>query len=98
MTARQFAGLIGVALALAGIIALSLPISTTYDGAAFGDMGCGSALSSDTDWMGGALRGACEDAVGTRRAWGWPLAAVGAVVGAGGGPRAVLGSGTCAES
>jgi hypothetical protein len=82
LTPRQAAALLGGLMALAGLIALSLPISADYDSDFLGDMtaDCGSALSSNIDTLGGDPEDACEDAVGTRRMWAWPLGIVGVVV------------------
>lgn len=84
MTARQFAGLLGVLLAIAGVLALSLPVTADYDAGMFGNQSadCGSALSAN-DSLGGDPLAECAIAISTRRAWSWPLGIVGLVVLAG---------------
>ena len=83
VTPRTFAAILGALMALAGIIALSIPITAAYDSGLFGDatVRCGSAFATES--LGGDALAACDDAVGDRRAWGWPLLIAGAVALAG---------------
>lgn len=82
ITPRQFAGIIGGALLLVGVLALLIiPVSGDYESGMFGDQSvkCGSAVVAETDMYSGRPLAACRDALGTRRAWGWPVFALGAV-------------------
>lgn len=86
LSPRLFAGIIGGILALVGVIAVMfVPVTTSYQtalGFTANDT-CGTTLNADVDRFSGQVRAECEDAVGTRRAWGWPLTAAGVLVIAG---------------
>lgn len=90
MTVRTFALIVGTLLALGAFIGLALPVSVDN-----GDdtVSCGNALrglsleaqrSEDiADAFGSEPSGIvddCEDGIGTRRSWGWPLVGIGVVV------------------
>lgn len=89
MTLRQFAAIVGVAAAIAGLIALSIPITAEYTSSLSGiftsqySSSCGSAFAPDIGGMSGAPFAACRDAIGDRRMWGAPLLIAGAVIAAG---------------
>lgn len=83
ISARQFAAIIGgIALAVGAAAVLLLPVSVDYETETLGwDM----SASCGTTTMPAAVYGeaaidACDEAIGTRRAWGWPLTVVGLVV------------------
>ena len=86
LTPRQFIVIVGAVLLFAGFLALALPISGDYQSDIFGSQSvdCGAALGTDMDLYSGEPLEACQDAVSTRRAWGWPLTALGVLVVAGG--------------
>lgn len=68
---------------LVGLAALLVVgVSASDDAGMFGEqtVDCGTAVVSDTEAYGGAPLAACMDALGTRRAWGWPVLIVGGVV------------------
>lgn len=82
VTPRQIAAVLGGLLAAAGFVVLFfMPVSVTYDGL-FGaeTVDCGTALVTN-DVYGDIPVLACSDALTERRAWGWPLAIGGLVVG-----------------
>ena len=83
ITPRQFAVALGVLMAIAGLIALSIPVSAMSDSGLFGasEVDCGSALADNTGRLGGDPLTQCQDALGSRRGWGWPLAIAGVVIG-----------------
>lgn len=82
VTPRQFIAAVGVLLGVAAVIALMLPMSAEESGPFGGTItvDCGSAISTSV----GAPSSACDDEVGTRRAWAVPMGVVGlaAVIGA----------------
>jgi hypothetical protein len=84
ITPRQFAATIGILMAVAGVIALSIPVSTLSDSGIFGasTIDCGSGLADNTSALGGDPLMQCRDAIGGRRAWAWPLLIAGVVVAA----------------
>lgn len=77
---RVFAAVTGGLLALVGVIAIMfVPVSASYQ-TALGFTAhdtCGTTLNADLDRFSGQTFAECEDALGTRRAWGWPVLAVG---------------------
>lgn len=81
ITPRQFIITVGVLMALAGLVFLSLPISAVSDSGLFGasEISCGSALADETSALGGDPLAQCRDAVGDRRMWAWPLGLIGVV-------------------
>lgn len=85
ITPRQFATALGVLMAIAGLVALTIPVHTFADSGLFGtyEIDCGTALADNTAALGGDPLAQCRDALGTRRAWGWPLLLAGVVVAAG---------------
>lgn len=85
ITPRQFATTLGALLLLGGLFFLMYPVSADYDAGMFGDQSvdCGATFSPD-DRYSGEPAAVCDDAIGTRRAWAWPVTVVGLVVLAGG--------------
>lgn len=85
VTPRVFAAIVGMAAAIAGLIALSIPITGYYTSGMFGNASvpCGSGFVADFDIYSNAPLDACRDAISARRAWGWPLLIVGVVIAAG---------------
>lgn len=81
ITPRIFVAAVGVAMALAGLVFLTLPITAVSDSGLFGasEISCGSALADNTSALGGDPLAQCRDAVGGRRMWAWPLGLVGVV-------------------
>lgn len=78
VTPRQFVAAIGILLAAVGIVFLMLPMQASETDSLFGSeitVECGSAVATST----GAPSAACDDKIGTRRAWAIALLAVGAV-------------------
>lgn len=71
MTPRTFATLVGVVILLVGLMALLLRI-TTPDA-----VSCGSALAPAGSSNAWAIQPECDDLIGTRRAWAWPVLLVG---------------------
>jgi hypothetical protein len=87
VTPRVFAAVVGGLILLVGVAALLfVKVSGDYDAGMFGDQSvdCGTAVVADIDMYSDDPLHACEDALGTRRAWGWPVTGVGLVVLAGG--------------
>ena len=82
ITPRQAVGTLGVLMFIAGFIALMIPVSDSYDSGYFGNqtVNCGTPLKTKVEFLGGDPLQVCEDALSTRRAWSWPLLAVGVVV------------------
>jgi hypothetical protein len=82
VTPRQFIAGIGIALGIVAAVFLMLPMSATQADPFGGEIvvDCGSPIATST----AAPSDACDDEIGTRRAWSIPLLAVGvlAVVGA----------------
>lgn len=89
MTARAFAGVVGAALVIVGIVLFLLPVSVTVEGqtgrcdssAAFDGVPSGLLLDNQ------AYRDfhtECADSASTRHAWSWGLLGLGAVIGLGG--------------
>jgi len=82
---RMFIGMVGLALAVVGLIALTSGVSASYDaGEFFGreEASCGTAFSPD-DRYDNAPAAACEEAIDTRRMWGWPLLVLGVLAAVG---------------
>lgn len=80
MTPRAFAAIIGGIMLIAAIAALNMHIEADYIGALTdGTVDCGTALSP-ADSYSNAPKWACEEAIGDRRAWAWPLGAVAVAV------------------
>lgn len=86
LSPRLFAGVIGGLLAIAGAIAVMfVPVTASYQtalGITANDT-CGTTLNANVDQFSGQVLAECEDALGARRAWGWPLTAAGVLVIAG---------------
>jgi hypothetical protein len=99
MSPKMFAARLGGLMFAVGFVALVLPI-TVDDAGSSVSCGSGfSGLSSEAEMRDAGhdlgatmygttsdsnLKGECSDAIGTRKAWGWPVGAVGAVVVLGG--------------
>lgn len=96
LTPRQFVASIGAALLLAALLVLALPISVEdvscgsgfaglSDDAGLTDAGrtIGRAIGGDFTEPAMTLEGQCEDAISTRRAWGWSLGIAGLIATAG---------------
>lgn len=83
MTLRQFVGLLGAVAALTAVVTMALSVEAEYI-SLFGlsDVNCGRVLFP-ADYLDGAARMACDDAVSDRREWTVPLGVVGLVVLAG---------------
>lgn len=81
MNLQQFGGLLGVLMAVAAAIALMTGVSADYDSENLGftTVECGSTFAPAAPFADDAKL-ACSDAIGTRRAWGWPLGIVGLVL------------------
>lgn len=83
---RVFAAVTGGLIALVGVIAIMfVPVSASYQTALgfTAHTTCGTTLNADLDRFSGQTLAECEDAVGTRRAWGWPALGLGVLVLAG---------------
>lgn len=80
---RQFAAIIGgIALAVGAVAVLLLPVSVDYETETLGwgmSTSCGTT-AMPTGVFGEAADDACDEAISTRRAWGWPLTVAGLVV------------------
>ncbi len=78
LSPRLFAGLLGALGAIAGLLALSTGVNAHYDATIFGraQISCGTPFNP-TAGLGGPPAVACEDAISSRRTWGWPLLALG---------------------
>lgn len=85
ITPRQFATILGSLLLLGGLLFLMLPVSADYDADMFGQQSadCGATFAPEDRYSGEPAE-VCDDAIGTRRAWAWPVTAVGLVALAGG--------------
>lgn len=85
VTPRQFATILGSLLLLGGLLFLMLPVSADYDAGMFGDQSvdCGATFAPDDRYSGEPAE-VCDDAIGARRAWAWPVTAAGLVILAGG--------------
>lgn len=82
VTPRTAAAILGVLLAIAGLLALLLPITVITDQySMFGEdqrVNCGPALTGNS-----AAEPDCADATSSRQMWAWPLAIVGVLAVAG---------------
>lgn len=82
ITPRQAVAALGVLLAIAGAIALLLPVNVHTDeysvfGTEVQEVSCGIALTAPGD------QPSCAEAAGDRRLWAWPLAIIGVLAVAG---------------
>lgn len=75
MNMRQFAAIVGILFIIGAGIALFTEVEA-------GDwsMRCGTAVAPDTDRLSNEPLEECEDALGTRRVWGWPVGVAGLIV------------------
>lgn len=95
MSPKIFAAVLGGLMLAIGFFALVLPITvddageSVSCGSGFGGLSRDAGLRDAGRDIGAAmygttsdsdLAGECEDAVGARQTWGWPVGAVGAVV------------------
>ncbi|MBP2331243.1 hypothetical protein JOF56_011628 [Kibdelosporangium banguiense] len=83
MSIRAFVMLLGVLVALAGVLFLATPVTADATGRLSGTdvaVDCGAVFTPASDGQATIYRTDCSDAL-TSRGWvGWPLLAVGLVV------------------
>lgn len=82
ITPRQFTAVVGGLIAAVGLFAvLFAPVSVNM-GALFGnqEVGCGTTVMPEYSSASGEPLAVCSDAIGARRAWGWPMAIGGGAV------------------